>query len=608
MINHGNERQPNDQYNEFLDNRSYAPPSAVIPINTSQSNSLYAERGYDLSDISFARRPIFSHVGAQTYGHESRIPIWSTEINHARESRNVGLSNEIPNRSVSSQTDAHELRSRQNDVSQFVERPRSSLLLGSFSGRSSLDQFLKRFQIIRAQNQWGNLESKNQLICSLTEDAAELILEGELDELETTEDVIRKLQDRYSNRSYQALYQVQLSTKRQGRDESLGALASEVQKLVTRAYPGRNTPHRDAIAVKAFLDAVEDREVSLKSWESNPRTLDEAYAAAVRYEGFKRAEYSNVRHSNRYAHRVKAVNVNNRDRFDNRGFRFNGRGTNDVNRRQPLGNQNSFYRRPQQNQNRRGMMDRQWQMNPHRERRCHYCNELYHFWRHCPYRMEQQGNDYVNGNQNDYAAQTNNVRYVKGSDSAYLKMSLYGRETLCLLDTGSQMALAPARLVKGRDLRPSTQNLVAANNSKIQVIGETKLKLKLNGRIYWVKALVTPQISQVLLGLSFMRENNVVWHCQKDWIELDGQRAKLHFRSEASQVRRIAAAQDVVVPALSEVENTERASVNCAVIRQVSAQDVEAVLKPLWENVDESVPAETCVMKEGQHERLGTIR
>ena len=162
-----------------------------------------------------------------------------------------------------------------------------------------------------------------------------------------------------------------------------------------------------------------------------------------------------------------------------------------------------------------------------------------------------------------------------------------------------------------------------------------------------------------------MREHDVVWRAKEEWIEIDGQRAQLHFRPSASHIRRVAAARDVLVPAYSEADvdayailpnlkadesawatkptilstglviagtllpkretdltlrvmnPTERAirlkkgmkceiaavtvcesavnegnSNGCAAVRQVTAQEVEAALKPLWENIDATVPSE----------------
>jgi len=56
---------------------------------------------------------------------------------------------------------------------------------------------------------------------------------------------------------------------------------------------------------------------------------------------------------------------------------------------------------------------------------------------------------------------------------------IFGRKLWCLLDTGSEVSVIPARYVPTYVITPSVHSLNAANGSSIPVTGETNLLLDL---------------------------------------------------------------------------------------------------------------------------------
>src|SRR6218665_2460995 len=142
--------------------------------------------------------------------------------------------------------------------------------------------------------------------------------------------------------------------------------------------------------------------------------------------------------------------------------------------------------------------------------------------------------------------------YVHGLESAYLKAKLNGKEILAPLDSGSQTNLLPAKYVRPKDLQSSSQLLVAAKGTEITVVGETVLSIIVDGMVFRIQALVTPQLGDLILELSFMTEQDIVWNFKYGWLELLGRRVAVHFRSELGRCRRVVAVKDTVIPPLTE--------------------------------------------------------
>jgi len=73
----------------------------------------------------------------------------------------------------------------------------------------------------------------------------------------------------------------------------------------------------------------------------------------------------------------------------------------------------------------------------------------------------------------------------------YLPIQLYGKSTMALIDTGSDVSLVPFSLVRSRDVVESHQTLRAANGTEIEIVGKAKLRCQAADFIFDVPCLVT---------------------------------------------------------------------------------------------------------------------
>ena len=194
--------------------------------------------------------------------------------------------------------------------SSHVEKPRQYIKMGTYNGKTSVDAFLRKFEVCSKNNGWSDDEKLNQLTCALTEPASQLLWEFDSNTVATWSDLVNKLRLRYGSSDQASLYQTQLNTRRQKEGEDLGSVAQDIRRLMILAYPGPTSTHSETIAIRSFLDALRDKELALKLREREPETLDSAYKLALRLEGYKKAEREETEHSDRRPGRIKAVKEN----------------------------------------------------------------------------------------------------------------------------------------------------------------------------------------------------------------------------------------------------------------------------------------------------------
>jgi len=89
------------------------------------------------------------------------------------------------------------------------------------------------------------------------------------------------------------------------------------------------------------------------------------------------------------------------------------------------------------------------------------------------------------------AATTRGLRGQLDNGHMYLVIHVDSKRHLALLDSGTQLSLAPNKMVDKRCLRPSQQRVFAANGSPIQILGEADIEFDIGGRISGATVLVT---------------------------------------------------------------------------------------------------------------------
>src|SRR6218665_3449481 len=102
----------------------------------------------------------------------------------------------------------------------------------------------------------------------------------------TYEQLVGRIRQRYGAKGQTQTFRAQLCYRRQRPDESLSDLLHDIRRLVLLAYPVPANETTEIVANDAFLEAIRDKELSLKVREREPWTIDEAYRMALRLAAY----------------------------------------------------------------------------------------------------------------------------------------------------------------------------------------------------------------------------------------------------------------------------------------------------------------------------------
>ena len=128
---------------------------------------------------------------------------------------------------------------------------------------------------------------------------------------------------------------------------------------------------------------------------------------------------------------------------------------------------------------------------------CYRCGDSSHMMRHCP--LPRQSVYGPSGDTSADSAATHDANTAdtgpdtrpaeasscgsRGLDNGhvYLVVRVHNRRHLALIDSGCKLSLVPNNMVDMNRLRPTTQNVCAANGTPIKVVGETDIYMDVNG-------------------------------------------------------------------------------------------------------------------------------
>ena len=200
---------------------------------------------------------------------------------------------------------------------------------------------------------------------------------------------------------------------------------------------------------------------------------------------------------------------------------------------------------------RQGGGDRPRQLGP-----CWNCEGMGHLARTCPYLPWRAGN-YQPEQPSQSQSHLNRASSVpdgtRESYGAYLRAEVNGRVSDCLLDTGSEVSLIPASLVRDDQISASTEDVRAANGTVIRILGRATVPIRVGGYRSLVTGIVTRHVPEVMLGLDWCGQNRVQWDIGSSSIRLNRKSYRLIMRpSSGTWCRRVVVEQDITVPPRSQ--------------------------------------------------------
>src|SRR5688572_24826826 len=156
------------------------------------------------------------------------------------------------------------------NVSDLLRSRPTPMKPGKFDGTGSLESFLVTFEVCARHNKWTAADRVDYLRCSLEKAATQLLWDFGAQPSVSYEELVERLRQRYGTEGQAETFRAQLYYRRQRPEENLSDLLHEIRRLVVLAYPVPSNETTQIIAKDAFLEAMRDRELSLKVREREP--------------------------------------------------------------------------------------------------------------------------------------------------------------------------------------------------------------------------------------------------------------------------------------------------------------------------------------------------
>ena len=403
--------------------------------------------------------------------------------------------------------------------------------IDKFDGKtgSQLKPFLAKFEIMAKRGQWNEDMKADMLKCNLTGAAAQLLWDDP--NCQSYEQLVMKLNQRFGEENQAECFRAKLKVRKQGRDESLSSLMQDIRRMMILAYPDSSSELGRIMSKDCFLDAIFDKNLSLKVREHSPVDLDAAFQLAVKFEAYAQLSGPSKGEDRYRVSEVRTVASSNQNIDCGQESAWNSMVAFQNNLMKQLESQGNLI--SMLSEQVQGLMANSSQSKEQvnnssskRQIKCFGCGEAGHVAPKCPYKKESKksvGNNVVSGSGSEP-----DVAVVSSiSGALIIRARINGRIYPCLIDTGSEVSLINKSLICDDDLKMSNRTLRAANGSSIEVSGVIELPLFIGRHQFTSSFIVSPQIQNIILGLDWLKEHNCLIDCSNSTLIAGDQRFKL---------------------------------------------------------------------------------
>ena len=168
-----------------------------------------------------------------------------------------------------------------SENSRPVQRP------GGYSGDSLWESYLAQFEITAQLNGWSDQQKAAYLATSLKGPALNVLGNLPPERRRDYQALVSALESRYGSAHRTELSRVRFKHRVKQRDESLAALAEDIERLGRLAYPEAAPELQNVLSRDQFIDALPDEDMRLRTKQERPQSLQRALEVAMELESFQ---------------------------------------------------------------------------------------------------------------------------------------------------------------------------------------------------------------------------------------------------------------------------------------------------------------------------------
>lgn len=141
----------------------------------------------------------------------------------------------------------------------------------------------------------------------------------------------------------------------------------------------------------------------------------------------------------------------------------------------------------------------------------------------------------------------------RNATSYYVRTVINNHSLLALLDSGCDANILPVRYAERVNLRPTNKTLLVANGSKMDVVGECVLTVRIANRLpIRLNFIVSETAADVMLGSGFLNNHDIMIHFGRGILYYGRRRINLTKKRGAQWARRIQVVEPVTLQPLSQ--------------------------------------------------------
>jgi len=120
----------------------------------------------------------------------------------------------------------------------------------------------------------------------------------------------------------------------------------------------------------------------------------------------------------------------------------------------------------------------------------------------------------------------------------YIRAQIGKYMTVCLVDTGSEKCVLPARLIDAVPFEPADCRLFAANGMTVDVIVQKTLDVHVGDLTIPTRFVVSSNVTESMLGVNWLRSNRIIWDFAKDLLIGNGEVFDMILEKKSQELKR----------------------------------------------------------------------